>query len=153
MPDSNIELILDGLSAAVAAVTPGVLSGFDFTQHQGSVDLADADDTQALRHFEWRDTGEFKMGPAVADTSDGWYTTVLELRIFYPKTFLIEGYAVSRGLPGVRLRDRVDLNRALMFGDPLASVVSDYQALQLVDARMVGKILSLFYRVSWQESL
>lgn len=154
MSDSNIELILDALSTAVAAVTPAVLPGFAFLQYQGSTPLENADDTQALRYFEWRDTGAFGVGPAVADATSCWYQTVLELRVFYPLTILLEGYSVARGLVGVRLRDRIDLNKALMFNDPLSSLVGvDYKALQLVDARMTGKILSLFYRVNWGESL
>lgn len=152
MADSNIELIFDALSAAVEAVTPAVLEGYRFTQHQGSTPLGEGDDTQGLRFFEWIDSGDFKVGAPASDASSGWYTTTLELRIFYPKTFLIEGYAASRGLAGVRMRDRVDLNKALMYGDPIAASF-DYKLLQLVNARMVDKILSMTYLVSWSESL
>jgi hypothetical protein len=153
MADSNIELILDALSSAVAGVTPGVLSTWAFQQHEGSTPLDEADDTQAFRFFEWRDTGEFKVGDPASDSTNGWYTTVLELRVFYPATLLIEGYNVKRGLAGVRLRDRVDLNKRLMYGDPLSALTDDYKLLKLVDARKSDKMLSLFYEVSWSESL
>ena len=157
MADLNIEIILDQLGKVVGKVSPGAgaLEGFAFIQHLGSTPLDEADDTQGMRYFEWRDTGSFGVGPANTGAESGWYTTILELRVFYPKTLIVEGYPLTRGLAGIRLRDRVTLNNRLMYGDPLAGMANsiEYEHLQLVNASMVGKMMSLFYRLAWMEHI
>jgi hypothetical protein len=158
MADLNFQKALDLLYAAVEAVTPRVLPVFGFKRYTGGVPLEECDD--GIRWFQWFDSGDVlteapgdEVPKAGADFV--WYRTDLELRILYPKHLLVKGDTTYRGLPGLRVADVIDLNKALMFSDPLAMLPADaeYMALQLRRSSLSGRIRSLLYRFSWLESL
>lgn len=156
MPDLNLELALDALSTAVEAVVPRKLPNYRFTRNDSAIYLDEADDTLGIRYFEWGD-GELRVGDdegaPKTDRETVWYTLRLGLRIFYPKTFAIEGDTTKRGLAGLRLSDVIDLNKVLMFGDPLSALNFDYYALQLLGSNRAGKIRETVYRLTWSETL
>lgn len=159
MPDLNLQLILDKLTLTVKGVTPRVVSTIPFVPNTSNKALDDLEEN-AIRVFEWRDgdlTTQDNDGTPKADSSSTWYTLTIELALIYPTAFQVPGddAAKPRGLTGMRLVDAIDLNKALMFNDPLAAAVltGDYMLLQLLRSTRSGRVRSLFYRLVFQEDL
>lgn len=156
MSDLNLDLVLDGLAQAIIACVPRTLPAFRFRHHNGAVPLEECEDP--FRTFELRD-GDLTC--ADVDTPNAneatvWYKLDVEIAIVYPKTFLVPGDTANRGLAGLRLEDTVDLNRALMFSDPLAAVLPadvGYKLPQLVRSSRAGRVRSLVYRLYFEEAL
>jgi len=156
MPDLNLQLILDKLTTTVTGITPRVIPSIPFVPHTGNIPLEQLEEN-AIRVFEWRDGDMFTQddGQPKADGDSTWYGLSLSLAIIYPTAFIVPGDdpVKPRGLAGMRLTDVIDLNKALMFDDPLASagLTADYMLLQLIRSTRSGRVRLLEYKVNFQE--
>jgi hypothetical protein len=148
--DDFFDKLMDGIEAVIPRTAPVIL----FKRHKAPIvlDLSPG----AVRYFKLG-VGSVLPQDSAGPHSDGvsaWYgTDTFLVKIWYPAVWVIDGDSTARGIEWLKLQDMIDLNKAICYGDILATLGASYESPQFKGAYQEGNFWVLSYKTAWMELL